>query len=204
MLIDLSHNIKNKLQVFPGDEQPLLEKAKEYSSDGYTNYKISIGVHTGTHIDGPMHLSSSKVFLSSFPIEMFIGPGHILNVAGESTIKWKDEYSPLIEGKKILLFYTGFEKYFGTEKYLLDNPVIDKGLAEELIKHKIKMIGIDLMSPDQAPFPIHKLLLSHNILIAENLTNLSKVLNIKKFEVIALPVKTESDSAPARIIAREY
>ncbi len=204
MLNDLSHEIKNNLQIYPGDQQPVLKKTGDYSSDGFTDYKICTGMHIGTHIDGPMHLTSGNVYLSSFPIDMFIGPGCILDVAGESIIKWRDEYSALINNKEIILFYTGFERYFGTERYLLNNPVIDESLAEELIKRKIKMIGIDLMSPDKKPFHVHKILLSHNILIAENLTNLSIVLKMKEFEIIALPVKTESDSALARIVAREY
>ena len=201
MLIDLSHSIKNNLQVYPGDEQPTLVNIKDYSLNGYTDFKLNTG-HTGTHIDGPMHLTPSETFLSSFPPESFIGKGCVLNVKGEDIIKWKDVYSTGLIDKEIVLFYTGYEKYFGTKKYLSDNPVIDEGLAEKLIILKIKMIGIDLMSPDKSPFPVHKLLLSHNILIAENITNLNKLLNIKNFGIIALPLKIDADSAPARIIAK--
>ena len=64
------------------------------------------------------------------------------------------------------------------------------------------MVCIDSPSPDRRPFEIHKLLLENNVLIAENLTNLDKLMSANNFEVIALPLKIHADSSPARIIAR--
>jgi len=55
-------------------------------------------------------------------------------------------------------------------------------------------------SPDHEPFPIHKLLLSNDVLIIENLTNLEKLAG-KEFRIIALPINLQEDAAPARVIA---
>ncbi|MFA6535332.1 MAG: hypothetical protein WCS92_03690 [Candidatus Babeliales bacterium] len=63
------------------------------------------------------------------------------------------------------------------------------------------MIGIDFFSPDKYPFETHKIFFENNILIIENLTNLESLEEIKNFTVIALPLKTETDSALARVIA---
>jgi len=65
------------------------------------------------------------------------------------------------------------------------------------------MLGIDLMSPDNPPYTIHKLLLSAGILIAENLANLDELTGIKNFEVFAFPLKINADSSPARIAVRK-
>jgi kynurenine formamidase len=62
------------------------------------------------------------------------------------------------------------------------------------------MIGVDMCSPDHPDFPIHKLLLSHDVLIIENLTNVS-VLEGKEFKITALPLKLDIDGSPARVIA---
>lgn len=52
------------------------------------------------------------------------------------------------------------------------------------------------------PWVTHKILLENEILILENLTNLDQLINIKDFEVIALPTKLQADAAPLRVIAR--
>ena len=65
------------------------------------------------------------------------------------------------------------------------------------------MVCMDSPSPDRHPFEIHKLLLENSILIAENLTNIEKLLHVRKFEVIALPLNILADSSPARIVARK-
>ncbi len=64
------------------------------------------------------------------------------------------------------------------------------------------MVGFDSPSPDRTPFVIHKLLLGQEILILENLCNLEKLLGVTGFEVVALPAKFRSDSAPVRVVAR--
>ncbi|MFC3748626.1 hypothetical protein [Paenibacillus sp. GCM10012306] len=57
-------------------------------------------------------------------------------------------------------------------------------------------------SPDRFPFEIHKYLLSNDVLILENLTNVDALLGKEKFEVMALPLRIRSDSAISRVIAR--
>jgi kynurenine formamidase len=64
------------------------------------------------------------------------------------------------------------------------------------------MVGMDMPSPDKYPFEIHKLLFDNGIYIIENLMNLDKLLGIKKFEVIALPLKIKADSSIARVVAK--
>lgn len=75
-------------------------------------------------------------------------------------------------------------------------------LARFLLSRKVKMLGMDLPSPDEYPFPVHKLLLENNVYILENLTNLDKLLNLSAFEVIAFPLKMRADSSIARVVAR--
>ncbi len=61
---------------------------------------------------------------------------------------------------------------------------------------------MDTPSPDKDPYTVHRILLKEEILIIESLKNLSELLDVKKFEITALPAKFEADSAPVRVIAR--
>ena len=66
---------------------------------------------------------------------------------------------------------------------------------------KVKMVGVDTCSIDnQSHFPIHKILLSSDVLIIENLTNLGQLSNVDSI-IYALPMKLDLDGAPARVIA---
>jgi kynurenine formamidase len=94
------------------------------------------------------------------------------------------------------------EDKYGEEIYYNKHPVITEKLAEFLIKKKIKMLGIDMPSPDYFPFDIHKLLLSNNIFIMENLKNLDKLIKANKFEVYAFPLKIQAESSPVRAVAK--
>jgi kynurenine formamidase len=49
---------------------------------------------------------------------------------------------------------------------------------------------------------VHKILLSAELLIIENLTNLEALLGIDKFDVVALPAKLQCEAAPVRVIAQ--
>jgi kynurenine formamidase len=200
--IDLSLPIIDKMPVYPGDEPPHLSKVNNILKDGFNNFRLSVTMHTGTHIDGPMHLTRSKTFLNSIPIEQCTGRGCFLNAVGKKNILPIAEYELLVHPRSIVLVHTGMSRLFGHKEYYHNYPTVSRGLAQLFIKRRVKMVCFDSPSPDRYPYEIHKLLLRNNILIAENLTNFNKLLSAKNFEVIALPLNIQADSAPARIIAR--
>ncbi|GGF90727.1 cyclase [Paenibacillus albidus] len=202
MLIDLSHIIQDGMPVFPGDTETVLLQSKYIQKDYYNNHQMTINMHAGTHIDGPMHLLDCNLYLNEFPLETFIGEGCLLDVSKETTIHYKEEYEHLIKQKQILILYTGHCKYFGQSKYFTDYPVLTLEFAELLVRKQVKMIGLDTPSPDKYPFEVHKCLFQNNILIIENLTNVEQLQNVKSFEIIALPLHIKSDSSIARVIAR--
>jgi kynurenine formamidase len=201
-LIDLTHMLLDRIPVYPGDSEMSLTQTKHLEADGFVNHELAINMHTGTHIDGPMHLTSSDVYLSDFPLDSFMGKGIVLDVSGMQTIEYLEAYEDLICEGAIVILYTGHSQYFGQELYFEQHPVLSREFAELLVRKKIKMIGLDTPSPDHYPFEIHRLLLESSILIAENLTNLEKLLDAPSFEIIALPLFIQADSAVARIIAR--
>jgi kynurenine formamidase len=118
------------------------------------------------------------------------------------TIKIINNLQLINLNQKIVLIYTGHAHKFGTLDYYQNYPVLDQRIAQALTKHSPRMIAFDTPSPDATPYYLHQLFLSNQILIAENLTNLEPLLSCKRFEITALPLKTVSDSAPARIIAK--
>ena len=201
-LIDLSQIIEDNMPVYPGDIRTNLFQTSYLSVNKHNNYRLDISMHSGTHIDSPMHLTESNVYISEASLQSFIGIGCILDVRNQSQITMKREYEQLIKNNSIVLLYTGWDKFYGEEKYYQEHPVVDIGFCKFLLRKKIKMVGMDMPSPDKYPFEIHKLLFDNGIYIIENLMNLDKLLGIKKFEVIALPLKIKADSSIARVVAK--
>ncbi|MBI1970856.1 cyclase family protein [Candidatus Woesearchaeota archaeon] len=98
-------------------------------------------------------------------------------------------------------FIQGYTEKRNQHGYFDHNPVISEETALQLIKKKVRIIGIDSFSPDNNPWPIHKLLLKQDILIVENLINLKKLAG-KRFQCYILPLNIKNgDGAPCRVIA---
>ncbi len=201
-LIDLTHQIDNGMPVYPDDVPVTLRKIKTFEKDGYNNHRVAIGMHAGTHIDGPMHLTDSNTFISEVPLERCVGSGVLLDVRNETVITLKDKYVNRIAPDTIVLFYTGHDSFFGSETYYSAYPMLDEQAAQVLVDKKVKMVGFDAPSPDREPYPVHTLFLTNNILILENLTNLDALLAYTYFEVIALPLSIRADSSFLRVVAR--
>ncbi|NIK78925.1 kynurenine formamidase [Paenibacillus castaneae] len=202
MLIDLSHRIIDGMPVYPGDAETILKQSKHFAKDYYNNHQLSINMHAGTHIDGPMHLLDCQEYLSEFPLETFVGEGCLLDVSGRSFIDYEEQYEHLIKEKQIVILYTGHSKWYGEPNYFADYPVLTPAFAELLVRKQVKMIGLDTPSPDKEPFDIHKTLFHNRILIIENLIHVEQLLDVEAFEIIALPLPIRADSSVARVIAR--
>ena len=200
--IDLTHPIENEMPIYPDDISVELAKIKSYEIDGYNNYRFQTGMHTGTHIDGPMHMTGSNTYLSNIPLDTFTGRGKIISATDQNTILFRNELVEDILPGDIVLFHTGHDSLFKTETYYTDYPVLDDSWAQALIQKKVKMIGFDSPSPDRNPYTIHKELFPHGILILENLTNVQKLISATNFEIFAFPLKIQADSSIVRVVAR--
>lgn len=200
--IDLTRLIQDGLKAYPGDRNTILKKSKFLEKDSYNNYLLETGMHTGTHIDSPMHLTDSPDFLYEYPLDCFIGHGVIIDAEELKEDKNGKKFHTKIKDRDIVLLYTGKSKLFGSDEYFEYAPDISEAFLNLLIEKNIKMLGMDCSSPDKFPFPVHKKLFSNKTLMIENLTNLDPLLNVEEFEIIALPLKIEADSSIARVIAK--
>lgn len=200
--IDLSYEIEHQMAVYPGDDELKLYRHRFLNRDYYNDTKLETGMHVGTHIDAPSHLLNKDRFICDYPVEKFIGNGCLLDVRNEEIIKLKDEYLDKVQEGDIVLLYTGYDEFFGTDKYFKNHPIVDEKLAQFFVDRGVKLIGIDMPSPDQYPFKVHHKLLENDILIIENLRNLKKLEGVKRFEVMAFPLNIRAEASLTRVVAR--
>ena len=204
-IIDLTHKFGSSIPVYPGDPKASLTQTAFIDKDTYNDHRLVTQMHAGTHIDAPWHMIDDRKRIDQLPPESFIGKGVLINADGEKEIGLDILGSLEINSESIVLIHTGFDKYYGEPKYFEDSPFLSVELANFFVEKKVKMVGLDFAGPDIDPsWPTHKILLSAEILIIENLVNLKELNGIKDFEIIALPINLKSDGAPARVIARIY
>jgi arylformamidase len=199
MFVDLSVTLNRQTPVYPGDPAIKIEPAGVIDRDGWNDHVISVNTHVGTHIDAPLHMIAGGKTLDRMQIEQFVGRGRLIEIDTEFNLGSLKEAG--IKEGDIVLFRTGMSGYYHEPVYFENYPVMSEEMAHYLVECKVKMVGVDAGSVDNADgFPIHKILLNSNVLIIENLTNLDKLTG-NEFRVYALPVKLDIDGAPARVIA---
>ena len=198
--IDLTHTITNNMPSHPLDITVQLKSTATYQEHGVANESLYGGVHMGTHIDAPGHFIDNGKKITEFPLTTFIGEAICIDAHNQKIITPSLLEHIQLKKDVIVILYTGWDTCFYESNYFDEHPVISKECAQYLIDAGVKMVGVDFPSVDTAPYAIHTLLLSNDILIIENLTNLSLLAN-KTFNLIALPLKIDTNGAPTRVIA---
>jgi kynurenine formamidase len=200
--IDLTMTLRHEMPVYPNDPPMELIAAANISTDGFRNSILKTGMHTGTHIDGPLHLLNSGDTIDTVDLDCFCGKTVVIDAKGQLLVELDASIKNMDIENKIVLICTGYSANIEHNDYHTAHPILSMELAQYFVEKKVKAVGIDFPSPDKAPYLVHICLLSNGIFIIENLTNLEMLLNKEQIELFAFPIKTVTDSAPARVAAR--
>lgn len=159
-------------------------------------------------MDAPSHFVTGVSSIDQIPVNRFISRAILVKIS-----KTSDELITAgeIEASKIkilegnsVVFSTSWENEVDNDYYFNHSPGLSEDAAEYLIDKRVNAVCIDSPSIDRGSdinFPVHKLLLSKDILIVENLCNLSKIDN-QNFTLIMTPLKLSGASgSPIRAIA---
>lgn len=208
-ILDLTHTITNDMTIFPGGEQPKNEEISNVKKDGYKVTQIHINSHNGTHMDAPAHVLEDGITLDKLDVINFVGLAALIdcsNLDDGDIIGYDfiEKNQDIINKADFIIFKTNWSKYWNTEKYLGNYPVISEEVIDYIISSKKRGVAFDTISVDSidnAELAKHHRLLSNNILVFENLTNLD-LIDKNLFVFCALPLKfQDSDGAPIRAIA---
>jgi kynurenine formamidase len=113
-------------------------------------------------------------------------------------------FQRLLTGLDFVLLHTGWCAHWGNAAYFCDYPALSEEAALWLAAFNFKGIGVDTISfdaQDSTLLPIHRIFLSRNIVLVENLVNLEKI-PATEFIFCCLPLKiADTDGAPVRAVA---
>jgi len=204
--IVLSHPISNQTPTYGNKGNISIEKVSSVEVNGSSSLNLDTTNHISTHIDFPAHFCKDGKTLSDYDDEFwfFQNVGFIEASLDEFTQKL-DTLSADIE---ILLLKTNFERYRGTNKYMLEQEVIDKGLASTLRQKfpKLRVFGFDMISVSsyqnrEMGRAAHKTFLCENdILLLEDM-KLSGLTQTPNSLVVAPLLLEKADGTPCFVYA---
>jgi arylformamidase len=210
--VDLTNDLDNGMPVYPGDPEVSFEPEKTLEKDGVNVSKISMGSHTGTHMDAPRHFITGAERIDEIPVSKLVGEAIVVDMSSKpigSGISAQDLKQPLerkVREGDFVLCYTGCSDRWGDPKLNSNFTYLAPDGAAYLVSKKIRAFGIDFLSVErfgEPSAPTHKELLSNGIFIIESLSKELKQFCGKRIFFISLPIKlhTLGDGAPARAIA---
>ena len=206
---DVSLLISEDLPIWPGDPGISMTLASSLNHGDDANVtRLEMGVHTGTHIDAPIHFEAEGMSIDELSLDTLIGPCRVFDLSGiVEDIGCEALKSLDFTGATRVLFKTRNSTWWasGETRFQKDFVCITEAGAKFLVDHGVKLVGIDYLSVEKfgsSDYSTHHLLLGNQVVIVEGL-NLSGV-SSGEYELIALPLRLKgSDGSPARVILRE-
>ncbi len=207
--IDISVPLDSALPLWPDSIGMKLERLCSFENGDNVNVsKLTCDVHTGTHIEAPLHFFPSGEGVDQISLDILIGDAYVAYLPLNDVITSDDLAGLHIpQGIERLLLRTrnsGLWKK-GGEIFQPDYAALTSEAAQWIVERGIRLVGIDYLSVEKygdEASRIHKTLLSGRVLILEGL-NLSNV-QPGAYELICLPLKlVGAEGSPARAVLRQ-
>ena len=178
-------------KVYPGDPKPERIVLKSIAGgDGYNLTAFSMCAHNGTHVDAPTHFLAEGRTLDQVPLEAFVGECVVVRHTGDVTEA---------DAEKMLA------KLAGVQRLLIAGPAtVTREAAHVFADAKLLLVGNESQSvgPEDAPVPVHKILLGNNVTLLEGIV-LTAVPE-GKYILSAAPLNLGgADGAPCRAVLIE-
>jgi len=200
-IVDLTHPIGEGTPVyFPWHPKTEIERTATYEQNRCEVRRISVGTHTGTHVDAPSHVYSGLPTLDQYDPALWYLEAQVLDFTPREPKKeiTREEVRAKLKKKNIgIVVKTGWDRHFDESDYYSTYPPVSVGAAEFLLEMNVRLIASD------TPFTldVHYIVLKHGIPLVTNINNTS-VLQEGMITLITAPMLVQgSDGAPARVLA---
>jgi arylformamidase len=191
------------MHVYPGDPPLEMSRVRAIARGDAANLThLSMGAHTGTHVDAPAHFIEGAATLDRIPLDRFVGDATVLDLRGRKAIDAAVLSRHSIHPGDIVLFKTDNSALWQREGFQEGFTYLTRDAGEYLAERRVKTVGMDYLSIEQfgsSTFAVHKILLGQEILIIEGL-DLSAV-GSGPYLLSCLPLNLQGvDGAPARAV----
>lgn len=202
--IDITRRIEEGMPVYPGNPDPEISRYREIPEDSTTESRISIGSHTATHVDAPMHVFEDGKAVKDMDLDGFYGDAQVLDLTGQEVAVTKESLEDKeIESPIVLLKTQNSLKDF--EDFDKDFVYLSIDAAEYLIDQGVDTVAIDYLSlvafdgGDDAKKAHQISNKEMNVIEGVDLEDIEE----KKYKFSGFPIKIDADGAPLRAVLIE-
>lgn len=147
-LVELSHAWGHGAPSYPGQDDVKMFRAVKHSQHGVLAWKINTVMHTGTHMNAPLHLIQRGADLAAIAPDRFFGNGVVLSIPKNSyeviTAKDLESAKPEVRQGDIVVIVTGWHhKYSDAIEYYGESPGLSKDAAQWLVGKECRLVGVD-------------------------------------------------------------
>jgi len=205
-IYDISNAVYSGMVHWPDNPEVCLERVSDVAhGDIATVSRYDAGVHTGTHLDAPIHFIAGGSSTDTLDLNVLVGPALVVHLA-DSVAQITAavlEVQAIPPGTTRIVFRTRNSAYWAADDRTFhpDFAAVQPDAAQWLVDRGVRLVGVDYLSV--APFDdgvtTHRILLGAGVIPVEglNLTGIEPGL----YDLVCLPVKFRNcDGAPARAI----
>ena len=208
-IYDITVLISETTPIYRGDPGIEISTFKAIArGDSANASQISMGLHTGTHVDAPNHFIDGTKRVHELDPQKLMGPCRVVEIAGD-VVAIEPEHVGDITGVKRILFKTRNSEFWSTPEdgFRADFTYITPETAKLLADSGVVLVGIDYLSIEKSGSPgrpVHVTLLQNEIVILEGID--LRGIEPGDYELICAPLKYDGatgDGSPARTFLRE-
>ena len=205
--VDVSVGLRTGMPHWPGNPAVKIERTQSMELGGHSNVSsLSMGSHTGTHVDAPAHFLKGGKGIDEMPFEATNGRARVIEIRSRSAIQRRElERHRLCRGERVLFKTANSARCWKKKAFVKDFVYLSTQAGEYLASCGLRAVGVDYLSVGgyrKNGGEVHRVLLEAGIWIIEGL-DLSPV-RPGRFELACLPLKIiDGDGAPARAMLRK-
>ncbi|QJD84265.1 cyclase family protein [Cohnella herbarum] len=198
-IYDISMTIEESMQVWKNYEQkkPKITNVQNHDEGKPHESLLSMNVHTGTHVDAPLHMLAGGDTIETIPLERLVGPARVLDLTHVKEFITKEDLEPFaIQRGERILFKTSSSF---SEDFLMDFVFLREDGAKYLADIGIGLVATDALGIEraQAEYPTHRTLMRNDVIIVEGVR--LKEVAAGNYSLVIAPLKlTGIDASPAR------
>ena len=204
-IYDISVALQESTPVWPGDAGFQRMLTNRLSDGDISNCsRLSLGAHTGTHLDTPLHFLEGKQSLDDFGPERFVLPAEVFAVDDPVCIRAEHLADTTASSGEAILFKTlnSTRDIYRSGNFDTGYVYLAPDAAQVCVDRGFTLVGMDYLSVDAygaADFPAHRILLGAGVIPLEGL-DLQHV-PPGRYTLIALPLKLAgSEASPVRAV----
>ncbi len=198
-IIDISVPIRSGMVTYPGDPEVQLTRWASISDGSLANLtRLDFGVHSGTHVDAPVHFFDGAPAAESLPLDALVGPARVVDATAVGSKLDAAALAGLdLGGAERVLFKTRNSDLWARDSFADDFVSLTEDAAQELIRRGVRLVGIDYLSiGDEGA---HHALLGAGVVPVEGLD--LRGVEPGEYRLVCAPLKlVGSDGAPARAL----